>query len=277
MNLQTQHRLNDRTALPALGFGTNVLKGAPGIQSIKTALDIGYRLIDTAQSYGNEEEVGQAVAESRIPRKEIFVTTKISDENQGYQNTIDSVKVSLEKLQLDTLDIVLVHWPNIEHFQRSIDTFKALIALREQGIINTIGVSNYTPALLQKTFDATQVVPAINQVEFHPFLYQKELLDYCESHGIKIESYSPIARANKTDKPILKHLSEKYQKSPIQIILRWHLEHGLVPIPRSMEPEHIKANADIFDFALSQEEVLEIDRLNENYRIVHPENAPEGW
>jgi len=277
MNINTQYRLNDHTALPVMGFGTNVLKGTSGIQAIKTALDAGYRLIDTAQSYGNEEEVGRAIAESSLNREDIFITTKITDENQGYRNTIDSTEVSLQKLQTNYIDLLLVHWPDIEDFAHSIDTYKALIDLREQGKVKTIGVSNYTPKLVQDTIDATHVVPAVNQVEFHPFLFQKELLEYCNEREIRLEAYCPIARAEKMEAPVLQRLAEKYEKSPIQVILRWHIEHGIVPIPRSSDPEHIKANADIFDFSLSEEEVAEMNGLHENYRIVNPEKGPESW
>ena len=178
---------------------------------------------------------------------------------------------------MDKIDLLLVHWPNMQDFSLSIETFKALINLREKGSATTIGVSNYTPKQIQDTIDATHVVPAVNQVEFHPFLYQKELLDYCGEREIRIESYCPIARAEKTDSPVLQRLAKKYEKSPVQVILRWHIEHGLVPIPRSMDPDHIKANAEIFDFSLTEEEVEEINRLDENYRIVHPEKGPDSW
>ena len=277
MQLQSQFRLNDHTALPVLGFGTNVLKGESGIEALKTALKAGYRLIDTAQSYGNEEEIGKAIKESKIPRKEVYITTKIADENQGYQKALDSFQQSLEKLQTDYVDLLLVHWPNINHFDRSIETYQALIDLRQQGKVKTIGVSNYTPELIQDTIDATHVVPAVNQVEFHPFLFQKALLDYCNERVIRIESYCPIARAEKTDTPALQHLAGKYGKSPVQIILRWHLEHSLIPIPRSKDPDHIKANAEIFDFSLTGEEVASLDSLDENYRIVNPEKGPTSW
>jgi methylglyoxal/glyoxal reductase len=277
MNAQTHCQLNDQTALPVIGFGTNVLKGEPGIKTIKTALKVGYRLIDTAQSYGNEEEVGQAIAESAVSRDEVFLTIKIADENQGYQQTLDSVDVSLNKLQIDTIDLLLVHWPTIENFDLSINTFRALIELREQGKVKTIGVSNYTQKLLQKTIDTTQVVPAVNQVEFHPFLYQDDLLTYCNERKIKIEAYCPIARAEKTKAPVLQRLATKYEKSPVQVILRWHIEHGLIPIPRSTDPEHIKANTKIFDFSLTSTEVEEIDGLHEGYRIVNPKKGPKSW
>lgn len=259
--------------MPVLGFGTNVLQGPSGIKDIQVALDAGYRLIDTAQSYGNEAEVGEAIAASPVPREDIFVTTKITDENQGYQLTKNSFKVSLGKLQMDTIDLLLVHWPNVENFALSIETWKALIDLQEQGKAKAIGVSNYTPELIQKTIDATGVVPAVNQVEFHPFLFQEELLTYCKEQDILIESYCPIARAKRTDNPVLQRLAAKYDKSPVQVILRWHLEHGLVPIPRSTNPDHIRANTDIFDFSLTSSEVSEMDTLDDNYRIVDPKKG----
>lgn len=277
MTLKSTITINDGTKIPLIGFGTNVLKGPSGINDIKTALGIGYRLIDTAQSYGNEEEVGQAVKESGIAREEVFVTTKIDDENQGYQPAIESFNVSLKKLQLDTLDLLLIHWPNIDNFDRSIATWKALIDLKASGKVNIIGVSNFTPKLIQQTIDASGVVPSVNQVEFHPFLFQEDLLRYCQEKDILIEAYCPIARARKTDAPILQRLSKKYDKSPVQIILRWHIEHKLVPIPRSSDPDHIKANIQIFDFSLTDDEVAAMDALDEGYRIVERAKGPPSW
>ena len=273
MNIKSTFALNNGVQIPVLGFGTNVLQGASGIKDIQTALDAGYRLIDTAQSYGNETEVGKAINASPVPREDIFVTTKITDENQGYQRTRDSFKSSLERLQLDAVDLLLVHWPNVENFSLSIETWKALIDLQEQGKARAIGVSNYTPELLQKTIDATGIIPTVNQVEFHPFLFQEELLTYCKEQNILIESYCPIARAKRTDNPVLQRLAEKYAKSPVQVILRWHLEHGLVPIPRSTNPEHIKANTELFDFSLTESEVAEMDALDDNFRIVDPKKG----
>ena len=273
MNIKSTFTLNNGVQIPVLGFGTNVLQGHSGIKDIQTALDAGYRLIDTAQSYGNETEVGKAINASPVPIEEIFVTTKIDDENQGYQRTLDSFKSSLEKLQLDAIDLLLVHWPNVENFDLSIETWKALIDLQAQGKARAIGVSNYTSELLQKTIDATGVTPAVNQVEFHPYLFQEELLAYCKDQNILIESYCPIVRAKRTDHPVLQHLAEKYDKSPVQIYLRWHLEHGLVPIPRSTNPDHIRANADIFDFSLTTSEVAEMDALDDNYRIIDPKKG----
>ena len=273
MNIDSTFMLNNGIKMPVIGFGTNVLQGPSGINDIQIALEAGYRLIDTAQSYGNEAEVGKAIAASPIPRDEIFVTTKITDENQGYQLTIDSFNASLEKLRMDAVDLLLIHWPNVENFDISIETWKALIKIHEQGKAKAIGVSNYTPELIQKTIDATLVVPAVNQVEFHPFLFQEALLTYCKDQDIQIESYCPIARAKRTDTPVLQGLAKKYDKSPVQVILRWHLDHGLVPIPRSTNPDHIKANTELFDFSLTTSEVAEMDGLDDNYRIVDPQKG----
>ena len=277
MDKNSTFELNNGTRIPVIGFGTNVLQGESGIKDIQRALEAEYRLIDTAQSYENEEEVGLAVENSPVPRQDIFITTKITDENQGRELTFESTHASLEKLRTDYVDLLLVHWPNLDDFDISLETWQALISLQEQGIARAIGVSNYTPDLIQLTIDESGVIPAVNQVEFHPFLFQKDLMDYCQSQNILVESYCPIARAEHTQAPILQHLSEKYDKSPVQVILRWHLEHGLVPIPRSTNPDHIEANLDIFDFSLTDEEVAKMDELDMNYRIVNPEKGPPSW
>jgi len=277
MNIASSRTLNNGVKIPLLGFGTNVLSGSSGIQAIQAALDAGYRLIDTAQSYGNEEEVGQAVAESSVPREDIFITTKITDDNQGYQATVKSLDVSLQKLRSDYVDLLLIHWPNITNFDRSLTTWKALIALQEEGKAKSIGVSNYTPELIQRTIDSSGVIPMVNQVEFHPFLFQKEFMQYCLDNRIQLESYCPIARAEHADHPLLQQLSKKYGESPVQVILRWHLELDLIPIPRSSNPDHIKANTEIFNFSLTADEAAEMNALDRNYRIVNPEKSPESW
>jgi diketogulonate reductase-like aldo/keto reductase len=269
--------LNNGVIIPRIGFGTNVLRGAEGVAAIQTALAAGCRLIDTAQSYHNEDVIGRAVAESEVPRQDVFITTKIDDENQGTDATIESLEVSLRKLQTDYVDLLLIHWPYPGDFDRSLETWHTLIDLQAAGKARAIGVSNYTTDLVQKTIDDSGVVPAVNQVEFHPFLFQKGLMDYCQQNGVLIESYCPIARAERSDNPVLQRLAKKYDKSPVQIILRWQLEHDLVPIPRSMNPKHIQGNLDIFDFTLTEEEVRAVDGLNEDYRIINPGKGPAGW
>jgi methylglyoxal/glyoxal reductase len=263
--------------MPVMGFGTNVLRGTTGVEAIKTALADGYRLVDTAQSYGNENLIGQAVAESGVPRDDVFITTKIADEHQGIPSTFKSVESSLRKLRTDYIDLLLIHWPYPGNFTKSLETWRAMIALREEGKVRAIGVSNFTNDLVQRTIDNSGVIPAVIQVEIHPYLDQKSVIEFCRGKGMLVESYCPIARAQRVDTPVLLRLAEKYQKSPVQIILRWQLDHELVPIPRSTNPDHILENLDIFDFSLTPEEVEEIDQLHDGYRIIHPKNAPAGW
>lgn len=269
--------LNNGVKIPLIGFGTNVLRGPDGVRAIQSALAAGYRLIDTAQSYGNEDVVGRAVAESDVPRQDVFITTKIDDENQGTEAASASLEASLQKLRTDYVDLLLIHWPYPGDFSRSLETWRALIDLQAAGKARAIGVSNYTIDLIRKTIDDSGVAPAVNQVEFHPFLFQKDLMDYCHENDIVIESYCPIARAERSDNPVLQRLATKYDKSPVQIILRWQIEHQLVPIPRSMDPGHIQGNFDIFDFALTDDEMRAVDELNEDYRIINPEKGPAGW
>ncbi len=277
MNSQSTRTLINNVEIPMTGFGTNVLRGNSGVEAIRTALADGYRLIDTAQSYHNEEVIGQAVAESGVPRGNIFITTKIADEYQGTSSTVKSLEESLVKLRTDYVDLLLIHWPLLDDFSKSLETWRTLIDLQEAGKVRAIGVSNYTIDLLQRTIDDSGVVPEVLQVEIHPFLYQKALIEFCQENNIQVESYCPIARAERVDAPVLQTLSKKYDKSPVQIMLRWHIEHGLIPIPRSENPKHIRENIEIFDFSLTPQEVAEIDRLDDGYRIIRPRKAPPGW
>jgi diketogulonate reductase-like aldo/keto reductase len=277
VNQQSIRTLNNGVEMPVMGFGTNVLRGTTGVEAIKTALATGYRLVDTAQSYGNENLIGQAVAESGVPREEVFITTKIADEHQGIPSTFKSVETSLSKLRTDYVDLLLIHWPYPDNFTKSLETWRAMIALLEEGKACAIGVSNFTNEMVERIIDNSEVIPAVIQVEIHPFLDQKALIEFCRAKGLLVESYCPIARAQRLDVPVLQRLAKKYDKSPVQIILRWQLDHELVPIPRSTNPDHIRENVDIFDFSLTPEEVEEIDHLHDGYRIVHPKNAPASW
>jgi diketogulonate reductase-like aldo/keto reductase len=277
MNIESKATLNNGTKMPYLGLGTWDLRGESGKQAIAFALEIGYRHLDTAQSYRNEAQVGQAVIESGIPREEIFITTKVDNPMQGAEKSARALEESLEKLQTDYVDLYLIHWPDVRHFDRSLETWETLIKLQEQGKTKAIGVSNYTIKLIQQTIDSSSVIPAVNQVEFHPFLVQKDLLQYCRDQGVQLESYSPLARAKRSDNPLLQRLADKYGKTPEQVILAWHLAHDLVTIPRSGNPDHIQANAEIFDIPLTPEEVDQIDGLDTHYRIVNTANPPEGW
>ncbi|MEJ2673113.1 MAG: aldo/keto reductase [Deltaproteobacteria bacterium] len=251
--------------MPRLGLGT--YRSGPGYeaqQSALWALEAGYRLIDTALAYGNEPDVGAAVRRSGVPREEIFLTTKLENDDHGYEQTLAACSQSLKNLQIDYLDLYLIHWPvpGLRH-----QTWKAMEQLYSEGKCRAIGVSNYTIRHLQELLAESKTVPAINQVEFHPFLYQRELQEYCSDHGIRVESYSPLMKATRFDHPLLVKLAAKYGKTPAQILLRWHMEHGLIAIPKSVHREWIQENIDIWKFALAFEDVESLDGLNERRHL----------
>lgn len=269
--------LNNGVEIPCFGFGTWQLQDETCYQATLFALEAGYRLIDTAQAYENEVEVGQAVVDSQIERGALFITTKISNDNQGYEKAIDSTVASLMKLKMAYVDLLLIHWPMAEDFECTLETWRALIELRKTGLTRAIGVSNFTISLIDKLIEDSGVVPAVNQVEFHPFLYQEKLLTHARKYGIQLEAYCPITRAERSSEPVLQAVAKEHAKSPAQIMLAWSIAHGLIPLPRSKNPLHIRENADAFNFILSDEEMAMLDGLDENYRIVMPEFAPAEW
>lgn len=256
--------LNNGVEMPFFGLGVyKVDEGKQVEEVVKYALNVGYRSIDTAAFYQNEAGVGKAIRESGIPREEIFVTTKVWNTDQGYDSTLKAFETSLEKLNLDYIDLYLVHWPVKGKY---IETWKALEKIYEEGKVRAIGVSNFQIHHLEDIFEQCKVKPAINQVELHPHFSQLELRQFCQQHGIQIEAWSPLARARLLDEPILAEIGQKYGKSPAQVVLRWHLQQDIVIIPKSVKLERIKENADIFDFELSYEDMEEINRLNKNQR-----------
>ncbi len=257
--------------MPWLGLGVfQSREGNEVINAVKVALDNGYRSIDTAAIYHNERGVGQAIRESNVPREAIFLTSKVWNSEQGYHSTMAAFEESLEKLQTDYLDLYLIHWPK---GAKSIDTWKAMEELYEKGKIKAIGVSNFLVHHLEDFLPECKVVPAINQVEFHPELTQPDLLEFCQQKGIQLEAWSPIMKGKVNDLPVLQALAAKYGKSPVQITLRWEIQKGVVTIPKSVTDKRIVANADIFDFELSPEDIAKIDRLDKNRRIgPHPDH-----
>jgi len=257
-----QIKLNNGAKIPQLGFGTWKLReGSEAENAVKWAIEAGYRLIDTAAIYGNEESVGKAIAESGVPRKELFVTTKLW--NNSHERVEQAFDESLEKLGLDYVNLYLIHWP----VEKRIETWRKLEKILESGRARGIGVSNFTVYHLEDLLDdGVSVVPAANQVEFSPFLYQKGLLEYCQKKGIALEAYSPLARTHKFDNPLLKEIASAHSKSPAQVMIRWALQRGLIVIPKSSHKERIKENFEVFDFSLSQQEMSKLDALNENYR-----------
>ncbi len=256
--------LNDGTAFPELGFGTYTLRGDDGVAAIEAAIGAGYRLLDSAVNYQNEVEVGEAVRRSGI-RDELIVTTKVPGREHGYEETVRSAHGSLERLGLDRIDLYLIHWPN-PSVDRYVETFRAMIDLRRDGKVGSIGVSNFTAAMLTRLIDETGVTPAVNQVEMHPLLTQKRLFAFCRKEGIQLESWRPLMQG-RLDHPLIVQLAGKYGKTPAQILIRWHLQLGVVTIPKSSRAERIRENADVFDFVLEPEDVVAIDGLNENRRF----------
>ncbi|ALJ21545.1 aldo/keto reductase [Microbacterium sp. No. 7] len=252
--------LNDGVSFPELGLGTYNLRGPEGTDAIVSAVEVGYRLLDSAVSYENEAEVGEAVRRSGI-RDELIVTTKVPGRDHGYDETIASAEGSLERLGLDRIDLYLIHWPN-PSVGKWLDTWRAMIALRERGAVRSIGVSNFTPAMLTRLIDETGVAPAVNQVELHPYFPQAELRAFHAEHGIRTESWSPLARRSELlSEPVVGEIAAAHGVSPTQAVLRWHVQLGSTPIPKSASAERQAENADVFGFSLTDAEVAALAAL----------------
>ena len=263
LNIKSLMGLNNGEKIPIFGFGTYLNdKGKQTIDSILYAFEIGYRHIDTATFYGNEREIGQAIYKSDIPRKEIFVTTKLWNSDHGYQKALDAFNLSLEKLGLDYVDLYLIHWP-VENLR--LESWRALQKLYNDGLCKSIGVSNYMERHLEELLNQSDIVPVVNQVEFSPFLYLRELQNYCESQDIALESYSPLTKGYKLKDSKLNEIAQKYTKSAAQILIRWCLQKGVIVIPKSVQKEHIKQNSNVFDFNISESDMIKLGNLNENY------------
>ena len=257
--------LNNGNKMPALGLGTYRNTNQQKItNSIKTAYNNGLRLIDTAEIYGNEKQIGNAIKKLNIKREELFITSKVWNSEQGFDSTINSFKRSLENLQTDYLDLYLIHWPSSDKF---IDTWKAMEQLYEQGLIKNIGVSNFHKSHLEELLETAKIIPAVNQIELHPYLIQKELSKLCKQKNIIVESWSPIAKGKVADDFNLLKIAYTHGKSQVQITLRWHLQNGFIAIPKSAKPEHIAEFSNIFDFKLTDKEMEIISNLNKNSRV----------
>lgn len=261
-------KLNDGHSLPKIGFGTYKATEEEGIEVTKFALQNGYRLIDTAAKYNNENAVGKGIKESGIPREEIIITTKVWRENLGYQSTKEALEESVKKLGTKYVDLYLIHWPanarNFENWQQTnAETWRAMEELQQDGKIKSIGVSNFWEKHLDALFQSAKVKPAVNQMEFHPGYWQPEVTAFCKKHDILVEAWSPLARGKVFKNELLKSLAEKYHKSISQVILRWILQMGALPIPKSTTKERILENLELFDFQLSDEEVTQISQLPE--------------
>lgn len=256
--------LADGQQMPQEGFGLYKVTGQVTISAaITNAYQAGYRLFDTAQLYQNEAEVGQALADMRVPRAELFVTTKVAEENQGYQQTIASVKDSLHKLQLDYVNLLMIHWPIERAF---FDSWQALIDLKKAGLTRSIGVSNFQMIHLQYLATQASEMPVVNQIERHPRLNQAPLVKFDRDHQIVTQAWSPLGRGTILANPVLAEIGARHHKSPAQVVLRWHLQSGVAFIPKSVHQARIKQNMEIYDFELSADEMAKIDGLNDFHR-----------
>jgi methylglyoxal/glyoxal reductase len=258
-------KLNSGIQMPLLGLGVYDMHEKEAEDATNQALDVGYRLIDTASMYRNETEIGNAIRQSNVPRESIFLTTKVNNLEQGYDQTLRSYERSLKKLQTDYVDLYLIHWP-IKATRK--ETWKALETIYHEKRVRAIGVANYLLPFLDELQEYSTIIPALNQVEFSPYLYLEDLLKHCQSQHIQLQAYTPLVRGMKMDDPKLQSLAKKYEKTPAQIILRWIIQLGVSAIPKSSNPERIKENFDIFDFEISQEDCQFINTFNENLRIV---------
>jgi len=259
MDINSEIKLNNGANIPTLGLGTYENEGEDVKRAVRAALRKGYRHIDSARYYENEKEVGEAIRESGIPREEIFVTTKIN--NSEHDDVESSLKNSLKEFGFEYVDLLLIHWP----VKQRIETWRTMEKFLKEGKVKSIGVSNFTIDKLKELMDKTEIVPAVNQVEFSPFLYQKELLKFCNENGIVLEAYSPLTRGKRLDDNSLKEIASKYEKSVPQLLIRWCLQKNIVVLPKSKTEERVNENAEVYDFSISDGDMEILDNLNEDY------------
>jgi len=261
--------LNNGLEMPLVGYGVfRVPDGDDLAEAVKTAIAKGYRSIDTAQVYRNEESVGRgiraAIAEGLVSREELFVTSKVWNDGLSYEETLAAYDSSLEKLGLDYLDLYLIHWPGLD--TNYIEAYKALEKIYQDGRVRSIGVSNFHVHHLEHLLKETTVIPVINQIEFHPHLTQEEVRGYCKEHGIQVEAWSPLMNGSLLEEELIQQLATKYSKTPAQIVLRYDVQHGVVTIPKTMTPARMTENLHVFDFALTDEEMAQLDAMNDGLR-----------
>ena len=257
--------LNDGNTIPQLGLGVYKVADPVAREVVGVAIDAGYRHIDTATFYNNEAGVGDGMRDSGVPRNELFVTTKVWQDDQGFENTLRAFDASLDKLGLDYVDLYLIHWP-APRLNRYVETWRAMERLQSDGVIRSIGVSNFHPHHLERLMSETSVVPVINQVELHPWLPQSSVRRFGEEHGIRTEAWSPLARSRVLEDALLARLAAKHHVTPAQIVLRWHIQLGVVVIPKSVTPERIRSNADVFGFELDADDLAAIATLESGAR-----------
>ncbi|RSL29540.1 aldo/keto reductase [Salibacterium salarium] len=274
MSIQTSvQKLANGVEMPWVGLGVFQAEAGNEVKrAVKSALEAGYRSIDTASFYGNEKSVGEAIKESDIPVEDIFITTKVWNDEQGFNETLEAFERSREKLGVDVIDLYLIHWPVPGKYK---ETWGALEKLYEEGKVRAIGVSNFTEEHLENVMKTAKVNPMVNQVEFHPRLFQKGLLEYCQNHDIQLEAWRPLGKGDLLGEDVVERIAQKHGKTPAQVLIRWSVENKVITIPKSVTPERIKANAQVFDFSLDVEDLQAIDGMNENKRYgYHPDDFP---
>ncbi|MFI1988458.1 aldo/keto reductase [Actinoplanes sp. NPDC020271] len=263
--------LNNGIAMPQVGYGVFQIPEAETAQAVTHALEAGYRSIDTAAAYGNESGVGAALKASGIARDELFITTKLWNSDQGYDSTLRAFDASLGRLGLDQLDLYLIHWPTPKH-EKYLDTWRALQKIHEEGRVRAIGVSNFLPHHLRAVAELGGVIPAVNQIEVHPALQQRDAQDADRELGVVTEAWSPLAQAGVLDNPAVTRIADAVGRTPAQVVLRWHVQQGRVIIPKSVTPSRIRENLALFDFELSAEQLAAIDALESDGRTgPHPD------
>jgi methylglyoxal/glyoxal reductase len=267
--LQEAITLNNGVKMPWFGLGVfKVEEGAELVNAVKTAINYGYRSIDTASIYGNEAGVGEGIREGMreagIAREDLFITSKVWNADLGYESTLSAYEESLQKLGLEYLDLYLIHWPVEGKYK---EAWRALETLYKKGKVRAIGVSNFHIQHLEELLNDASVIPMINQVEYHPRLTQKELKAFCSRHQIQFEAWSPLMQGELLDNPVLQEIAKTYGKTVAQVILKWDLQNGVVTIPKSTKPHRIRENASIFDFALTEDDMKRINELNQNKRV----------
>ena len=265
--------LSNGVVMPAIGFGVFQIPDDAMGTTVRHALEAGYRAFDTAPMYGNERSLGRALTDSGVPREELFVTTKVSNEDQGYQSTLDAVEKSVARLGLDYVDLCLIHWPAPAR-GAYLDTWRALEQLHAAGLVRAIGVSNFQADHLDRLLEVAAVRPMVNQIEIHPLLPQQSMVELHRSLGIHTQAWAPLARGRLQENPVLTELARRHDVSLAQLVLRWHLQRGSIPLPKSSSPERMRANIDVFDFALDADEVAQISALDRNERTgPHPDDV----
>jgi 2,5-diketo-D-gluconate reductase A len=248
--------------IPQIGLGTWPMDDATAERVVPTAVEVGYRLVDTAENYGNERGVGRGLRASGVPREELFVTTKFNKQWHSVDGARRACEASLERLGLDYLDLLLVHWPNPAQ-DRYVDAFRGLVELLRDGLLRAVGTSNFTPAHLQRVIDEAGVTPDVNQLQLSPYVVQEGGRAFAARHGIVVQSWSPLARGPELrSEPVVTRLAQRYRRTPAQVLLRWHIELGLVPVPKSEDPQRLRENIAVFDFTLTPEDVARLSALD---------------